>query len=273
MKKYLINGEEVEAIQQLDDGRWLVYHYYYECVQTAPDDFYEDEILSDRPDVVSQVFDTPPIPKIDESVKRQQEILNKLRAEIHDTEERRRNQDREFEQAKRQHNERMQKYVQYGPSLDNLDAVLNGEITHYVVKGRYNDIGHVEEYKKEDFENRYRGPKKFLILGQNDAGELRWYLNEYDELSEAYSHDNKYIWPCTSEAQARAIVQRQINEAKNINRGLLDYAEKYGYIVKKEWKERVQAEEQAMRLSELKKARDEFEKAKKRMDELSQDTN
>lgn len=271
MKKYLMNGEEVEAVQQLNDGRWLVYHYYYECVQTAPDDCYEEEFLSDRPDIVSGVFDTPPIPKIDDSVKAQQKRLADIQREITETIKAKQELDREFKAAKRLHVKRMEAYKQYGPSMDNLDAVLNGEITHYVVKSSYQNIGHVKEYTKKDFEIRYRGPKKFLILGQTDAGELRWYLTEYDDISGA-SDSNKFIWPCTSELQARTIVQQQINDVTTPDRPLLDYAKKYGYTVKDAdtLEIALNAKERAKALEELKKAQKNVESAHKRMDELSQ---
>ncbi len=270
MKKYLINGEEVEAVQQLDDGQWLVYRYFLLQEQTAPDDFYEhEEIMEDMPFLAKQVFDTPPISKIDDSVKAQQKRLEVIQRDITGALKAKQALESEFLVAKRIHVERMKKYTQYGPSMDNLDAVLNGEITHFVTKSRYDDIGHVEEYKKEDFVNRYRGPKKFLILGQNNAGELRWYLNEYDELADSFSHDNKFIWPCTSEKKAREIVQRQINEVQKPDRTLLDYAKKHGYTVQEGWEEQIHAEERANRTKELEKAQIEVELAQKRMDKLN----
>jgi hypothetical protein len=203
MKKYLMSGEEVEAVQQLDDGKWLVFRLFE--IQNGTDDVYE-EVIEDFPIIVNDVFDTPPRKKIEQDIAEQQQHLEQIRQEIRALRNQQRAMEHEFRHAQQSHAERMAKYKRYD-ALKHLDQFLNDDITHYVIQTEYSETGEIVGI--DDYRDRYDGKKRRLLaLYGNTNGDLEWRLSYYSD----GSGEHEFVHPFCSSQEAHDFLQSRYDK-------------------------------------------------------------
>ena len=184
--KYLIDGREVEVIEELKSG-YLVCEVY---------ETNEEEYISspDRPFIVTkeQLFDSAPVAKYDSNILELDKNLGELRAQKAELE-------KEIVQKKKDNEETIRKWEQY-KGLKNLSNFIEGKISHYVIK-QYNGVDILEWDKStSEYSDSEKGVAKLrlLTLFGKSKGELEWNLNKYSD----GSGGNTEVTPCTSYEEA-----------------------------------------------------------------------
>jgi hypothetical protein len=126
-KKYDVNGQEVEVIQQLDSGSWLVY-------DVCEDEYEENYTDEGRPRIVAEIFGKPPTSVYGEKIK-------KLRAEIESLQEEKEKLVFEIRKSKEK-KQSFEKIFNVSELLRQVYHLVNGDYKYYVGywDGRYMNL-------------------------------------------------------------------------------------------------------------------------------------
>lgn len=213
-RKYTEQGQEVEVLQELGDGRFLV-AYVMEYG-------YDDEgYVSDDPVVADRVFDEPPTAKLNAKVVELQDKIMQLQAERSDLAAR-------LWESRDRHKKRLERYAQYD-ALQHLDSFIDGKITHYVTDIQWGppDIKTLEE-TFGDFHGV--GPRLLSLFG-NSEGRLDWRLNRYKDDSGSW----RVCIPCLSYDEAvvklSEIMREKMAEDEVPSMRKIEVCDKYGIDV------------------------------------------
>lgn len=177
--KYLENGEQVEVVSQIDVGGFVV-RGIFESEDDAPH--------TGQPFYVAKVFDAPPTAKLearvsdlDRRISEKEQRLAEIRSEI---------------VALESHNKDFINRCSKIAELKDLQAYLDGRITHYVVCSYSPAIVKFSETKSEYANN---GELRLLSLFGDSKGHLTWRLNQYRDGSGSSTD----VYPCLSEEEAK----------------------------------------------------------------------
>jgi len=209
MRKFTIDGQEVEAIQQLEDGTWAAKQIWY-----CDDEFYYDDELT----FFERLFDEPPTSVWSEKVQR-------LMEEVAELEDRRAEVAYELRDAKKARDEQMKQFATV-PELKNLEDILAGRITHYAVFDYSPSILSFDSTKVKD-----KGGYRLLTLFGKPHKSVGWFLNNYED----GSGSNTSVMPCTSLKQAQdavsAYVSEQHRDGKTFSLQKLEQLAKQGVLI------------------------------------------
>lgn len=224
-----------------------------------------------NPEVWRDAFTTPPTQKLHAEVAEIETKLNAARQALHEVQEQRRTEDREY--AARA-NER-KRFDQ----LKKLDDYIAGKITHFVVVQGYGERLSIQEF--ETFicsnENRYERKLRLLSLFGDSKGELNWYIDRY---SDGSGGDHGLCFPATSYEDALAVAANWLakryadirkSDKKYEAYTFADAAARLGLTVPDDIAAWAKEVHDSARASSLKSARAEFEKAQARLREMEAD--
>lgn len=221
-----------------------------------------------NPEVWREVFTTPPTQKLHAEVAEIETKLNAARQALHEVQEQRRTEDREY--AARA-NER-KRFDQ----LKKLDDYIAGKITHFVVVQGYGERLSIQEFETfiHSNENRYERKLRLLSLFGDSKGDLNWYVNRY---SDGSGGDHGLCFPATSYEEALAIAAKWLeqryaeirkSEKKYESHTFADAAARLGLMVPDDIAAWAKEVHDLARASSLNNARAELEKAQARLREL-----
>ena len=258
MRKYLGNGEEVEFIQNLENGSCLVYRLF---VLEAGEETVVDKLLI----IVPRVFDSPPVALIDKQIEEKNAVLQEVADKLQEARRKINDLDREYNIAKASHEKRMEKYKGY-EALKHLDNFIEGKITHYLIHGCYG-IDNAKIVSKVEYLDNYEHRKlRLLSLHGDSKGDLEWRLGYYSDASGS----SERCFPFCSMEEAKEFLQKLINEATaNIDKGNLSIcrvADAYNLSVPQAYRDSAL---QAQKNSLLKNADEYKEKYEKSLQELN----
>jgi uncharacterized small protein (DUF1192 family) len=249
-EKFLVDGRAVSLIAQLPDGRYLVDHIY---------EYEEDEYCTpDTPFIVEQVFDKPPVAKLNTEIA-------ELQAEIERLEEKRQDLSDAIANAIRSNDVAMKKYCKFA-ELKELNDFIDGKITHYLITDGYRP--EIVEFR--DTKSEYTSSdKKLLTLFGSSKGELRWKLNQYSD----GSGSNRVVIPCTSLEDALEKAQQYIDgyttdEQKYASMGMVEFAKQYGLRISAEYVDRCKQRTRRDLESRINEAAKRLEDCKKELEAL-----
>ena len=195
--KYLENGEMVELIQQLDDGRYLV-RTYYDCPDCAVLDDDCDGLIEGYWIVVPKIYSKAPIQKKSEKVE-------KLTTEIMHLGRKKIELEKNLREFEKENGKRLERLAKYKP-LEELENFFDNKITHFV---EYKDFGQTDIISVEEAENKRRTPLLFLCGSlQKNIWEPQWKLN----VCKNDRGDPCKVMPCTSYEKAKELLQIYVNE-------------------------------------------------------------
>lgn len=236
---YSEHGERAEYVTASGDG-----HIVRPIVESYDDEFGEGYDHVCDPVVWRHVFAQEPVAKFSEELKALHEQIATAKAE--------REQMRSEEYAlQRARTEKLKRFA----ILDNLEAFIDGKITHYVTREGFGPpaIIPIEQALTGD-SDRHRGVLRLLTLGGClKTGGINWQLNQYSDGSGSKTG----VIPCTSYEQAAETVKQEV--VKHFGPGSrpdhekrqewIDAAERYGIAVPDEYrravvKSRIQSIEQ-----------------------------
>jgi hypothetical protein len=218
--KYLKNGKAVELKHTLDNSDGFV---VAEIVKFDSGEECEGELS-----IVHEIFDNPPLSKL----HRKAEDITKA---IHHKQKRRDEIDKEIQDKIVQRNklkddcrgyEDMIGNLTKHKALKNIEAFIEGKITHYV-GSHYSEIHIIDRFSKEN-KSEYGGERRLLSLDGRSNGDLQWRLSRYSDDSGSWED----VVPCLSIEEAMGIAQAQIEKLiveqikRTENGGDLYYARK-----------------------------------------------
>jgi hypothetical protein len=188
--------------------------------------------LAEQMDVAS-LSDTPPTAQIVELVLRAENELKRIKAEIAEATVEARN-------AEKQNADRLEKLKRFS-ALEQLEAFLDGEITHFATTAQYGGKIEVKTFDetmlcKDDY-GRFNGEVKMLTLfgtkksypeHGNKNGDLLWKVNQYYDGSGSGWH---IVQPCLSEDEAKAVAAQWLEDKWAEHRALEDRL-KHSYWLK-----------------------------------------
>ena len=255
--KYLLNGQCVNVVQKLENGKYLVENIYCES-----EEFYGEEanMYIDRGNthVVDKVFDKVPTEKYHDEIQALTETIRKLN-ETH------RKVSDNLSRINTEHVERVKKLKKY-KALQRLEDFIDGKITHYAILCSYRP----EVIKFGDTKSEYSRDKlKLLTLFGNTEGNLEWGLNCYSD----GSGSNETVVPCISEDEAKIVLKDFMYKYCTETNGNKDWtpsleaikkAQSFGAEIPEELIANVKAKElESLKKSE-EKAEETYKKARKR---------
>ena len=217
MRQYLIDGREVEVIQMLEDGKYLVDNVYeYDGYEETANEAY----------IVDKVFDKPPVEKLNKRVQELTETiqsLNKAKSKIESI----------IRQEEKDREVRLDKFKKY-EQLQFLEDFLDGKITHYV-KPSWSGVD-IIQFEETRGRSNYDHDKSFRLLslfGRSDR-KIEWNLHEYTDGSGSKSK----VIPCLSYEQALEVAQEELDKKASEDRKdyhyLVKSADKYGLKISDE---------------------------------------
>jgi hypothetical protein len=254
--KYTVNGQEVEVIQQLNDGTYLIEPMLeYEVEDFGGEVYWRS--YSGRPYVVDAVFDKPPLEKyhkdIDELATTNlnlREELSKIRADI---------------TIAKQELAATTKELSTCDQYSQLISFINNEITHVVDISGYGDsfvniLTFKEAFEDNDGYNNRRGLKLLTLYGDTN-GDLQWKINQYRDGS---GSSNRTIIPFTSYDSAKEFAFKRIDEKlqtlletnkplRYYKDDLIKLADNHGYIATQQVLDCINAEELKQRQEQIAK--------------------
>jgi hypothetical protein len=126
-KKYDVNGQEVEVIQQLDSGSWLVY-------DVCEDEYEENYTDEDKPRIATEIFEKPPTKVYEEKIaglKKEIGLLKKNRTQLNE----------EIRKAETE-KQNFEKIFNGSELLRQVYHLVNGDYKYYVGywDGRYMNL-------------------------------------------------------------------------------------------------------------------------------------
>lgn len=225
---YSETGEQAEYVAQAGDGH--VVRPIVEACGYDGEDSYEHVC---EPTMWRNVFAEPPVSKFSAELK-------SLHAQIEQARTLRREQDNEDHQRQR---ERAAAFKQFA-ELDNLQAFIEGKITHYVEHHSYAPpkIVSVEQAKAEG-SGDWRYNLRLLTLNANlRDGKVSWTTNTR---SDGGGNEHS-VTPCTSLEQANELAKKSIvrhfaHDSRDARGDWIIAAEQCGVAVPEEYRRKVAA--------------------------------
>lgn len=242
---YLKDGQKVEIIQKLNDGRFLV------------DSVFEDDdeqFTAESPYVVDRVFDSAP-------EKVFHDKIDTLKAEIESLNNKHYELQKELLGAKEQHEKKINGYKKFD-ALKYLDAFIEGKLTHYVILDRWHPV--ILEFNESYSDDRARDKLKLLTLFGNSNGNLTWELNNYKDGS-GY---NRQVIPCTSLEEAKIELGNFINGLDEISDEIIGIAQRYEIEIKKELLEKYKQDRRRQLMKKIEENKKESEGLTKKLNAL-----
>ena len=213
VKKYTVDGREVDVVQRLDNGHYLIYDVVEAC---------DEEYQCSYPRTVDRLFDEPPAAKFAEQI-------NLLKVELKALRDEKRLLQADLRDLNKKSVPQMNKFKRY-EQLRYLEDFLDGKITHYMVVGSW-DLKILT--LKETISKYGRYPQQLRLLGLfGDAeGNLAWRLNEYQDGSGSWTE----VIPCKSYEDALEEARRctdnmvadAMSDGKVGNDRVIEAAKKY----------------------------------------------
>ena len=244
--KYTVNGQEVEVIQQLNDGTYLVEPMLeYEVEDFGGEVYWRG--YSGRPCVVDAVFDKPPLEKYHKDIDglaadslKLHEELSKIRCDI---------------ALAKQELAATTKELSTCDQYSQLISFINNEITHVVDISGYGDsfvkiLSFEEAFQANDEGNNSRGLKLLTLFGRTN-GDMLWNINRY---SDGSGQSNRTILPFKSYDSAKQYAFKCIDEKvqtimeanktlRYYKKDLIELANNHGYIIPKHVQDYINTEE------------------------------
>jgi hypothetical protein len=253
MRKYLEDGSEIEVISvaKADNGTDIyLYREIYE-----PEDG-EGETSSDIY-ATTRTFDRPPETKKHAELERLQREINTARAEL-----------AEITRSKRAEADRYKELLaklKLIPALENIEAAINGEVTHFVLVDKYGGTVQIQSASEGGGVSRYNPTRKLALAlfvdSEQSTNWQAWY-GEYNGHG-----DFKNVIPCVgleaAETKARALIARAMDECKGTGYAsrLIDNARALGVAVPERLLKLVADEQARVASEELAQARKRLESA------------
>lgn len=185
-RKYLLDGKEVEIVNELPTGGYVVsLVYQYEDS--------DDIVDTENPFIVKQIFDTPPTEKLDAQVLALETKITELQAKRNEL-------NNEVSRASNAHVEKMKLYKKYqNESVNILDTILENKVTHLVFEQHGNvSVKSMEQVKKDDYQYEFRLK---IDLREN---KINW------EILTKRDYNSYNCFPCESETQALEYAKKLI---------------------------------------------------------------
>ncbi len=259
--KYLFNGQAVEFVSELPDGRGFVVDQFVEDEQTG------EPVVSGMMHIVEKVFDKPPIGYIDKMVREAEEKLAEVLGRLESAK-------KNLRETVSQRKQLFDKLEQV-PALRRLEDFIDGKITH-VVSRQYGHI-HImpigEVICDSDREYR-RNPKrlKLMTLYGEQPGNLSFRINKYKDGSGSDASEYE-AFPCCSEEEAKQqaglLIEEQLAEEKGYYREeAVKAADKIGHPVADSIRESVRMKQVEKKRKEVEEARQRLESAEKNLETL-----
>lgn len=154
------------------------------------------------PEQWDQIFLNPPTQKLEAKVDELDKLITEKRAEL-------KRINAEFDQAARQHQERMKKFKQH-QALQRIEDYIDGKFTHFLHVSDYYGPKIITKDEALDQNDRWDRKLKLLCLFGDTKGDLQWKINRYRDGS-GNSWDE--VYPVSSEEEAIAIARRLFSDA------------------------------------------------------------
>lgn len=254
--KYLFNGQAVEFVSELPDGRGFVVDQFVQDEETG------EPVMSGMMHIVEKVFDKPPIGYIDKMVREAEEKL----AEVLERLESAKKDLRETVSQRKQLFDKLEQV----PALRRLEDFIDGKITH-VVSRQYGQI-HITpigEVICDSDRECLRNPKrlKLMTLYGEQPGNLSFRINKYRDGSGSDASEYE-AFPCCSEEEAKQqaglLIEEQLADARGYYlEESVKSADKIGHPVPDGIRE-------VIRLNNIEKKRNEVEEARKKLHDAEQ---
>jgi hypothetical protein len=252
-RKFTVDGNEVEVIQELERGGVLVAPIWY-----SGDEEYVDY---EHPIVAPRLFDDLPTEKLHVDIAR-------LDAQIVELSNHKRDLARDLKEAEAAHKARLEKYKRYD-ALKHLDDYLEGKITHYAILppwGKFEIIPFEGTIEKGD-RNRYRpDPPRLLSLFGNTNGDLEWRLCDYADGSGYWIR----VVPCLSYEEAQAVVQTELDGVDQIGNDAIEVAKEHGLTIRPELRDAYRAQQISNQEKNVKEYRDRLASAEVMLESLKE---
>lgn len=176
------------------------YHLVRPIARFSTWDGDEIEEPTDALELWDRVYPSPPVPVISSEIAKMQAKVEEAKADLRETEQK-------IADAQRDALATMKRLVRYEP-LKNLEAILDGTITHVVETGYGVAIRDFETAKvyRDDYDRK--NALRMLSLKPTEDGEIRWHLNRW---SDGSGPDTPVIL-CTSEDEAKEAAAAAILE-------------------------------------------------------------
>lgn len=190
---YTQHGNKAKYITAADQKHVIQYY------ATSEDDEDGEEFL-DRVVIVSDVYANPPVQVRDATVAELDAKIYALKQQL-----------RGFETDIRQKQAEMKGLMERlssVPALRNLEAFIEGKMTHFVVK-RFSSIEILTKDQALDDNDCYDKGVKLLSLFGTSKGNMSWKLNQYKDGSGTWTE----VYPATSLEDAKAQAADLLNEA------------------------------------------------------------
>jgi len=224
--KYLSNGQEVEVVQKLDDGTFLV-HMLYEQYYGENSEMVESEYAT----VVDHVFDEPPKELVEESIQKLVEERIKIQVEISKLHKEKNTLSYDIQRAETANAERFEGLKKY-KGLELIEDFIEGRLTHILVCGYGYDYKIVEfdEFMKSD--DDYDKDLKLITLYGRPKDGMSFGINKYCDGS---GNDYK-AWCFTSFRDAEVklieiVFSRIGKEAHKPNMDVVKLAKEYEFVL------------------------------------------
>lgn len=236
--KFLVDGTAVEVVEKTSTG-FIVKKLY----QAGDEDQYEDEeqetgVIYGDPQIVREVFDTPPtaqkhaeIASLEKHIKELTERRDKLSSEASKLS----SVKWELEREQKNYEKTLTVVQGRNIALARLGDFLDGKITHYVQVDYYR----VQIVNIEDTKEDYGWPRQFrlLTLHGETGGDLSWKLGHYS----SRDGGDYTVYPCMSLEEAQAVAKEKLTEMCSIDRldeggigRIIECAKKIGFEVPQE---------------------------------------
>lgn len=234
---YLSDGTEVVVIEKTEKGSYLVEPYYTYI------DLLGEEVgvsRSGRLEIVNEVFESPPVRKVDESITHKTKILQEIEKSI--IEKR-----KELKDLEKSTEDKLNKFKKH-KALKNLEDFIEGNIKYLcIVRTCYGFSFDIQEYIGSEhnplYDFRTQGDLKLLTLFGKSNGDLQWKINQYTDGSGVY-HE---VFLCKSKEEAvetvKVIIEEKLSKETTLSDDTIEdlnkVCEKYNIELSKESKNKV----------------------------------
>jgi len=230
-EKWLADGTKVEVVSE---SPLIV----TEIVQVEDYEGYCE--VEGRTFQADKVYNTPP-------VRVQHEMVQRLTKQIEKLNQERLAISAELASIKRERDEHIKKLAKVDETLQTLDDVLGGNITHFVCsKWHSYDIiatGELAEKMSERYDDNEGQYIMSLYLKKTYSG-LEWHLTgDYKARWSSYMDKNCLV-PCSSQGQAVELLAAKVNKdiaEEYLGQSAIDAAKKYGFGIPDDYEDRLVA--------------------------------
>lgn len=259
--KYLFNGQAVDLVSELPDGRGFVVDQFVEDEETG------EPVLSGAMHIVDKVFDKPPVGYIHKIVREAEENLSEVLSRVEEAK-------KDLRVTVSERKKLFDKFEQI-PALRRLEAFIDGKITH-VVSRQY---GHIyitpigEVICDSDREYRHNPKRmKLMTLYGEQPGNLSFRINKYKDGSGSDASEYEAFLCCSEEEakqQAGLLIEEQLAEEKGYYREeAVKAADKIGHPVADSIRESVRMKQVEKKRKEVEEARQKLQTAEKNLQSL-----